>query len=1151
MDVLDLQGKITLDTSEYEAAVQRAVTLGTTLSQGLQNAANAGANQLQTSINNVGQSAGQMGTAVNQAADAAGQLGQATGEANANVGQLGQGMNNADQQSNNFANTIQNAVSVALGTLFTQAINKAKDALVGFAKESVQVGMGFDSAMSQVAATMGVTADEIGGLRDFAKEMGSTTAFSATEAAEALNYMALAGYDAEKSMKMLPNVLQLAASGGMSLAKASDQITDAQSALGLSMDETTEMVNKMAMAASKSNTSVTQLGDAMLQIGGTAKKLKGGTTELATILGILADNGMKGAEGGTHLRNMMNSLMSPTKDATEMMENLNVSLYDSEGNMRSLNDVFLDLRTAMDEMATQQERDKVISTIFNARDMKAAEAMLANVGDRYNELSGYIDQAAGSAEKMANTQLDNLQGDVTLFKSAVEGAQIAVSERLEPALRKVTQVGAKAVSEMAQAFGEHGLGAAIDAAKKAIWDGFGEETAKKIYAVEAATKAALAAFIAYKTTVAATKASSVITGFFTDATTGAVSFAAGIEKVKTAIAGLNVTMAATTAVITAVAVGISAYFKSLTAAIEMPKNAYDELDEAQQKTIDGIKEIVSANEESRISFEKTNKEVDKQYEYYDKLKNRLYELDSAENLSADDKARMKAIVEELNGSIEGLNITIDKETGHLKTEKRAIDDTINSMKRKAKEAVAEKKLMDIYEKQAGLEESLEKANRGRADAANELMKKQNELSEATKKYNELNEKAHKSGFFWDERAATKALEDVNRIQEEVDSAEGKLAHWRTTWREAHEGYTANANAEKNVFEELGLTMGGVLEKNSELTESIEQQSGAVEQFGNKYEMMVQVVQDADSERVTTYAKIRDKTYKWSEDQVKAVAAVIDEYKEYRKTVEESVKGSVSIFEEFEQATAVDLDKIMRNMQSNTDGVREWTDNIRKLRKEGILPDELIDQWEEMGVASQGYVKALAEAAPEVQQQFVETWSETQRTLENAVHQAVKDDKKAYDVMLEQLTGETGVKLGDYRKLLDGFITTQSETYVKGIEEAIKAAGTLAEQGMSVVEKMLSSTKTKLEAYIDNLKGLGGKVGKFFGIGGADYTDGVSPNPVEQKGKYETEYRANANQTITIITTLDGEVISKKTVNQTDALMGQLAELKARGYASTW
>ena len=117
---------------------------------------------------------------------------------------------------------------------------------------SVQAGREFDASMSQVAATMGVTTDEIGELRDFAQEMGRTTAFSATEAADALNYMALAGYDAQTSMDMLPTVLNLAAAGGIELASASDMVTDAQSALGLSIDETSELVDKMAKASSKS-----------------------------------------------------------------------------------------------------------------------------------------------------------------------------------------------------------------------------------------------------------------------------------------------------------------------------------------------------------------------------------------------------------------------------------------------------------------------------------------------------------------------------------------------------------------------------------------------------------------------------------------------------------------------------------------------------------------------------------------------------------------------------------------------------------------------------------------------------------------------------------------------------------------------------------
>lgn len=325
--------------------------------------------------------------------------------------------------------------------------------ITAFGVSSVKTGMQFDTSMSQVAATMGKTMDEMeseigsvdlawgefsGNLREYAQEMGKHTAFSATEAADALNYMALAGYDTQKSMEMLPNVLNLAAAGSMELATASDMVTDASSALGLSTEETTMMVDQMAMTASKSNTSVAQLGDAMLTVGGTAKNMKGGTTELSTALGILADNGIKGSEGGTILRNAILSLTAPTSKAQKELDSLGVSVFDSEGNMRSMNDIMMDLDSSMSNL-TGEERAAAMSKIFNKRDLKGIEALLAGAGTRWDELSGYIDEAQGSAQKMADTQLDNLQGDVTLLKSAWEGLQISVSDKLTPVLRGLVQ----------------------------------------------------------------------------------------------------------------------------------------------------------------------------------------------------------------------------------------------------------------------------------------------------------------------------------------------------------------------------------------------------------------------------------------------------------------------------------------------------------------------------------------------------------------------------------------------------------------------------------------------------------------------------------------------------------------------------------------
>ena len=357
-----------------------------------------------------------------------------------------------------------------IGSMATKAIGAATGAVTAFAAKSVQAGMSFDSSMSQVAATMGTTVDQISDLRDFAMDMGASTAFSATEAADALNYMALAGYNSEEAMTALPTVLNLAASGGIDLASASDMVTDAQSALGLSMEESAELVDKMAKTASKSNTSVSQLGSAILTIGGTAKNLAGGTTELATALGILADNGVKGAEGGTALRNIILSLSAPTEKAAAVMASLGVSAYDSFGNLRPLEDTFTDLNNSLSQL-TQEEQTNALNNIFNKVDLNSVNALLANTGERFDELSGYIGNAAGAAQEMASVQLDNLEGDITLFKSALEGAQITISDQLTPTLRGFVQFGSDAISTLSTAFSEGGLTGAMDALGSILSDG--------------------------------------------------------------------------------------------------------------------------------------------------------------------------------------------------------------------------------------------------------------------------------------------------------------------------------------------------------------------------------------------------------------------------------------------------------------------------------------------------------------------------------------------------------------------------------------------------------------------------------------------------------------------------------------------------------
>jgi TP901 family phage tail tape measure protein len=358
---------------------------------------------------------------------------------------------------NNMDETGKKTVSlgdIIKANLISSAIINGVKALANglktLATAAVGVGSDFESGMSLVAATMGITTEEIAAgseefdkLQKAAKEAGATTQFSATQAAEALNYMALAGYDADKSIETLPTVLNLAAAGGMDLATASDMVTDSMSALGDAAGTTEGFVDKMAKTSQKSNTNVQQLGEAILTVGGTAKNLAGGVVEMNTVLGIFADNGVKGAEGGTALRNVILSLTAPTDKAKKQMEALGLQVFDANGNMRPLNETFNDLNGILGTM-TQGEQTEVLNSIFNKVDLKSVNALLANSGERFDELSGYISDCDGAAADMAATMNDNLQGKVTILKSGLEGLGIAAYEKfktpLTNAVENITEV---------------------------------------------------------------------------------------------------------------------------------------------------------------------------------------------------------------------------------------------------------------------------------------------------------------------------------------------------------------------------------------------------------------------------------------------------------------------------------------------------------------------------------------------------------------------------------------------------------------------------------------------------------------------------------------------------------------------------------------
>lgn len=336
-------------------------------------------------------------------------------------------------------------------------------AILKLGKDAITTGMNFDSSMSQVASTMGLTQDEINStdgvfqkLRKTALEMGSTTKFSATEASQGLNYLAMAGLDADTMMKALPITLQMAGASGIDLATTCDKLTNIMSALGLASKDSATYMNNMgavtdvfALTSTKANTDVMGLYESISQVGATARVMQDPLTELSVATGILADNDIQASEAGTILRNLLLSLTAPTDSAKRAMDRLQFSAFDANGELRPMQDILQELNEKFSEMTTA-EKMNIMNKIFNKTDLKGINALLGDSGDRWDELQIAIEECEGATEQMYKTQNDNLKGSLTELSSAVEGLKIAISDKLTPAIRPVVEAITVFVQEVAK-----------------------------------------------------------------------------------------------------------------------------------------------------------------------------------------------------------------------------------------------------------------------------------------------------------------------------------------------------------------------------------------------------------------------------------------------------------------------------------------------------------------------------------------------------------------------------------------------------------------------------------------------------------------------------------------------------------------------------
>lgn len=523
------------------------------------------------------------------------------------------GLNDASGKTASFGDKIKNGLA-AVGKVSAAAIGAGTAAVGAFAKSSVDVGMSFDAGMSQVSAIAGATGEDFDMLRNKALEMGSKTQFSATEAAEAMTYMGMAGWKTQDMLDGISGIMDLAAASGEDLATTSDIVTDALTAFGLTAADSGRFADILAAASTNANTNVGMLGESFKYVAPVAGAMGFSAEDVSVALGLMANSGIKASQAGTSLRSSLSRLVQPTKDMQSVMEALGLAtidyateidegklqraqtnvanrtvdlekaqlaydealkksngnssqasikmeeleraqtryneavekygkdseqadkalsaldkaqknynkslestdknsasvqkallnlekaqnnlaqatydletaqngqqkavgltnnlLVDESGNMNSLRDVMLSLRASFQGL-TEEQQAQYAATLFGQEAMSGMLAIINASDEDFEKLTGAIDNSKDAAANMAEIMNDSLAGDITKFKSALEGAQIVLSDQLTPSLREFAQFGTEAIASVTEAFQNDGLSGAMDALGDVLSDGIG------------------------------------------------------------------------------------------------------------------------------------------------------------------------------------------------------------------------------------------------------------------------------------------------------------------------------------------------------------------------------------------------------------------------------------------------------------------------------------------------------------------------------------------------------------------------------------------------------------------------------------------------------------------------------------------------------
>lgn len=691
------------------------------------------------------------------------------------------------------------AMKGALASLIADGIKLAISAIKDLAKETFQVGANFEQSMAKVGAISGAQGDDLQKLTDKAKEMGETTRFSASEAAEAFQYMAMAGWETEDMLGGIDGLMSLAAASGEDLGTTADIVTDALTAMGYSAADAGKFADVLASASANSNTNVKLMGDTFRYAAPLAGTLGYNLEDTAVAIGLMANAGIKGAKSGTALRSIFTRLSTDTDGCAETLKELGVEITNTDGSMRPLNDVIVDMRKAFSGLSSA-EQTSLAKTVAGQEAMAGLLAIVNAAPEDFNKLTKAVNNSTGASKDMADTMTDTVNGQVTLLKSKVEGIMIKIFENASGAIREAIDQISKALDKVDwDKFGKK-----VGEIVKKVVEFFGKivKNSKEIIStLKTVGKTLLAVFVVGK-----------IASFIT-AIAGAVTAIKGLKTAfETAVTASKLLSAAMGALPwVAAATGVAAVVTGIVL-LATKTDDYTEvvadLTEAERAQIEECEKLKAAYDDMISARDDSVAAVQAEFDHYEELKRELDSLVGANGKVKEGyEERVAFILNELNSA--------------LGTEMQMVDGVVQNY---AKERQELDKLLETKRAQAILNanegaytEAIQKEAEAQATYARSLSVYNDNLKDLETTEAEVTRLTNEAAAAW-EAAGYNGGEYTIKAQELQNALDGasqrmkeqQLAVYESekAWKNAEEAYIGYETEIRNYETLAGIIQSG-------------------------------------------------------------------------------------------------------------------------------------------------------------------------------------------------------------------------------------------------------------------------------------------------------------------------------------------------------